>query len=115
TGTLLVGSDIAAALTTLEHLPVDVVGLNCATGPDLMQESVRHLGKLSTRPVMVMPNAGLPRNVGGQAVYDLTPAELAAFQSRFVQEFGVSVVGGCCGTTAEHVAAMRTALAGKRP
>jgi 5-methyltetrahydrofolate--homocysteine methyltransferase len=115
TGTLLVGSDIAAALTTLEHLPVDVIGLNCATGPDLMQESVRHLGKLSTRQVMVMPNAGLPRNVGGKAVYDLTPGELARFQARFVSEFGVSVVGGCCGTTPEHVRAMREAVQGLVP
>ncbi|HZN38966.1 MAG TPA: methionine synthase [Planctomycetota bacterium] len=115
TGTMLVGSDIAAAVTTLEALPVDVVGLNCATGPDLMQESVRHLGKTTTRSIMVMPNAGLPRNVGGKAVYDLTPAELARFQSRFIDEFGVAVVGGCCGTTPEHVAAMRAAVAGKRP
>jgi 5-methyltetrahydrofolate--homocysteine methyltransferase len=115
TGTMLVGSDIAAALATLESLPVDVVGLNCATGPDLMQESVRHLGRLSTRQVMVMPNAGLPRNVGGRAVYDLTPAELARFQARFVQEFGVGVVGGCCGTTPEHVAALAAAVRGLVP
>src|SRR5262245_6882895 len=108
-------SEIAAALTTLEALPVDVVGLNCATGPDLMQESVRHLGKLSTRPVMVMPNAGLPRNVGGVAVYDLTPAELGQFQARFVRDFGVAVVGGCCGTTPEHVRAVAAAVAGLRP
>ncbi|MEQ1632140.1 MAG: methionine synthase, partial [Planctomycetota bacterium] len=115
TGTMLVGSDIAAALTTLEHLPVDVVGLNCATGPDLMQESVRHLGKLSTRQVMVMPNAGLPRNVGGVAVYDLTPDELGAFHARFVRDFGVSIVGGCCGTTPEHVAAVQKAVGGLVP
>ncbi len=115
TGTLLVGSDIAAALTTLEHLPVDVVGLNCATGPDLMQESVRHLGKLSTRQVMVMPNAGLPRNVGGVAVYDLTPAELAAFQARFVKDFGVAIVGGCCGTTPAHIKAVAEAVRGLKP
>ncbi len=115
TGTMLVGSDIAAALTTLEHLPVDVVGLNCATGPDLMQESVRHLGKLSTRSVMVMPNAGLPRNVGGVAVYDLTPEELGAFHARFVREFGVSIVGGCCGTTPEHIAAVQKAVQGLVP
>jgi 5-methyltetrahydrofolate--homocysteine methyltransferase len=115
TGTMLVGSDIAAALTTLEHLPVDVVGLNCATGPDLMQESVRHLGKFTTRRVMVMPNAGLPRNVGGKAVYDLTPGELARFQARFVQEFGVAVVGGCCGTTAAHVQAVAEAVRGLKP
>ncbi len=115
TGTMLVGSDIAAALTTLEALPVDVVGLNCATGPDLMQESVRHLGRHSTRSIMVMPNAGLPRNVGGVATYDLTPAELARFQARFVSEFGISVVGGCCGTTPEHVKAMYEATRGLVP
>jgi 5-methyltetrahydrofolate--homocysteine methyltransferase len=115
TGTMLVGSDIAAAVTTLEALPVDVVGLNCATGPDLMQESVRHLGKTTTRTIMVMPNAGLPRNVGGRAVYDLTPAELARFQARFVTDFGVGVVGGCCGTTPEHVAAMAEAMQALRP
>ena len=115
TGTMLVGSDIAAALTTLEHLPVDVVGINCATGPDLMQESVRHLGKHSTRPVMVMPNAGLPRNVGGVAVYDLTPEELGQYHARFVREFGVGVVGGCCGTTPEHVAAVAKAVQGLVP
>jgi hypothetical protein len=112
---MLVGSDIATAVTTLEALPVDVIGLNCATGPDLMQESVRHLGKTTTRTIMVMPNAGLPRNVGGKAVYDLTPAELARFQARFVTEFGIGVVGGCCGTTPEHVAAMAAAMQGLRP
>ncbi|HEX5054016.1 MAG TPA: methionine synthase [Planctomycetota bacterium] len=115
TGTMLVGSDIAAAVTTLEALPVDVIGLNCATGPDLMQESVRHLGKTTTRTIMVMPNAGLPRNVGGRAVYDLTPAELARFQVRFIDEFGVGVVGGCCGTTPEHVKAMAAAVQGLKP
>ncbi|MFN7587893.1 MAG: methionine synthase [Planctomycetota bacterium] len=115
TGTMLVGSDIATAITTLEAMPVDVIGLNCATGPDLMQESVRHLGKTTTRTIMVMPNAGLPRNVGGKAVYDLTPAELARFQARFVTEFGVGVVGGCCGTTPEHVQAMAAAMQGLQP
>jgi 5-methyltetrahydrofolate--homocysteine methyltransferase len=115
TGTMLVGSDIAAALTTLEALPVDVVGLNCATGPDLMQESVRHLSRTTTRSIMVMPNAGLPRNVGGVATYDLSPAELAKFQARFVQDLGVGVVGGCCGTTPEHVAAMYEATRGLVP
>lgn len=115
TGTMLVGSDIAAAVTTLEALPVDVIGLNCATGPDLMQESVRHLGRTTTRHVMVMPNAGLPRNVGGKAVYDLTPAELATFQAKFVDDHGIAVVGGCCGTTPEHVAAMVAAMAGRTP
>jgi len=115
TGTMLVGSDIGAAVTTLEALPVDVIGLNCATGPDLMQESVRHLGKTTTRNIMVMPNAGLPRNVGGHAVYDLTPKELATFQARFVEEHGIGVVGGCCGTTPDHVKAMAEAVKGMAP
>ena len=115
TGTMLVGSDIAAAVTVLEALPVDVIGLNCATGPDLMQESVRHLGKTTTRSIMVMPNAGLPRNVGGNAVYDLTPKELATFQARFVEDHGIAVVGGCCGTTPEHVQAMAEAVKGLVP
>jgi 5-methyltetrahydrofolate--homocysteine methyltransferase len=115
TGTMLVGSDIAAALTTLEALPVDVVGLNCATGPDLMQESVRYLGRQSTRQVMVMPNAGLPRNVGGVATYDLTGEELARFHARFVTDFGVSIVGGCCGTTPDHIAAIAKAIEGLKP
>ncbi len=110
TGTMLVGSDIAAAVTTLEAMPVDVIGLNCATGPDLMQESVRFLGQVTTRQIMVMPNAGLPRNVNGNAVYDLTPKELATSQARFVSEHGVSVIGGCCGTTPEHVQAMFDAV-----
>ena len=115
TGTMLVGSDIAAAVTTLEAMPVDVIGLNCATGPDLMQESVRHLGKTTTRHIMVMPNAGLPRNVGGNAVYDLTPKELATFQARVVDEHGIGIVGGCCGTTPEHVKAMAAAGGGRAP
>ncbi|MEZ6036034.1 MAG: methionine synthase [Planctomycetota bacterium] len=115
TGTMLVGSDIAAAVTTLEAMPVDVIGLNCATGPDLMQESVRHLGKTTTRSIMVMPNAGLPRNVGGVATYDLTPEELGRFQRRFVEEFGIAVVGGCCGTTPAHVEAMAKAVQGLVP
>ncbi|MCB9877920.1 MAG: methionine synthase [Planctomycetes bacterium] len=115
TGTMLVGSDIAAAVTTLEAMPVDVIGLNCATGPDLMQESVRHLGKTTTRSIMVMPNAGLPRNVGGVATYDLTPEEIGRFQRRFVEEFGIAVVGGCCGTTPAHVEAMAKAVQGLVP
>ncbi|HEY8376327.1 MAG TPA: homocysteine S-methyltransferase family protein, partial [Nannocystis sp.] len=99
TGTMLVGTDTAAALVVLESLPVDVVGLNCATGPDLMVEHVRHLGRTSTRLVSVQPNAGLPQNVDGRAVYHLTPAELARAHRRFAEEFGASLVGGCCGTT----------------
>lgn len=115
TGTMLVGTDTAAALVVLESLPVDVVGLNCATGPDLMVEHVRHLGRTSTRLVSVQPNAGLPQNVDGHAVYHLTPSELARAHRRFAEEFGASLVGGCCGTTPAHIRALAEAVAGLVP
>ena len=115
TGTMLVGTDIAGALVVIESLPIDVIGLNCATGPDLMVEHVKHLGRHSTRLVSVQPNAGLPQNVDGRAVYHLTPAELAKAHQRFAGEFGVSLVGGCCGTTPEHIAAIAAAVAGITP
>ncbi len=107
TGTMLVGTEVAAALPALEALDVDVVGLNCATGPDLMQEHVRFLGKNASCYVSVLPNAGLPRNVNGVATYDLLPKDLARYQEMFVREFGVSMIGGCCGTTPEHIAELR--------
>jgi 5-methyltetrahydrofolate--homocysteine methyltransferase len=115
TGAMLVGTEISAALPALEALDVDVVGLNCALGPDLMQEHARYLGQNATRWVSVLPNAGLPRNVGGVATYDLTPEELARHQRRFVSEFGVSMVGGCCGTTPQHIAALVEAVRGLVP
>ena len=114
TGTMLVGSDLAAAIATLEALPVDVIGLNCATGPDLMVEHVRLLGKMTTRMIAVQPNAGLPQNVGGRAVYHLTPRELANYHRRFAGEFGATLIGGCCGTTPEHTAAI-AAMVGDLP
>lgn len=103
TGTMLVGTEIAAALVVLETLPIQMVGLNCATGPDLMQENVRFLGRTSSHPIAVLPNAGLPRNEGGRAVYDLTPEMLADYQEIFVKDFGVAMVGGCCGTGPAHI------------
>lgn len=103
TGTMLVGTEVPAGLVVLESLPVDLVGMNCATGPDLMQENVRFLGKTSSRPIAVLPNAGLPRNVGGRAVYDLTPEGLADYHEIFVKDYGVAMVGGCCGTTPAHI------------
>ena len=115
TGTLLVGTDIAGALVVIESLPIDVIGLNCATGPDLMVEHVKHLGRHATRLVSVQPNAGLPQNVDGRAVYHLTPAELAKAQQRFAGEFGVSLVGGCCGTTPAHIAALAEAVKDIKP
>jgi len=115
TGTMLVGSDVAAALATQECLPIDVVGLNCATGPDLMQEHIRYCGEHSTRLVLCQPNAGLPRNVDGRTVYDLTPDELAGFHERFVKEYGVTAVGGCCGTTPEHIRVVAERMSGLVP
>ena len=106
TGTMLLGTEIGAALTALAPLGIDVIGLNCATGPDLMSEHLRYLTANSTIPVSCEPNAGLPELTSNGAYYPLTAAELADAHERFAMEFGVSLVGGCCGTTPEHVAAL---------
>ena len=106
TGTMLMGSEIGAALTALEPLGVDAIGLNCATGPDEMSEHLRHLSKQSTVPIACMPNAGLPVLTANGAHYPLSPSELATAHEQFVREFGLSLVGGCCGTTPEHLAAV---------
>ena len=103
TGRMLMGTEIGAALTTIEALHPDVIGLNCATGPAEMSEHLRYLSQHSLVPLAVLPNAGLPSVVEGRMHYDLTPAALADHHARFVTEFGVSVVGGCCGTTPEHL------------
>ena len=110
TGTMLLGSEIGAALAVLECFQPDVIGLNCATGPREMNDAVRFLCQNATRPVSVLPNAGLPQNVGGHAVYALTPEELASYHKQFVEEYGVRVVGGCCGTTPEHLRAVVEAV-----
>ncbi|MCK6080153.1 methionine synthase [Microbacterium sp. EYE_5] len=106
TGTMLMGSEIGAALTALEPLGVDAIGLNCATGPAEMSEHLRHLSKHSTVTVACMPNAGLPVLTADGAHYPLTPDELATAHEQFVREFGLGLVGGCCGTTPEHLAAV---------
>ncbi|MBY6410057.1 methionine synthase [Rhodococcus sp. BP-252] len=103
TGAMLVGSEIGAALTALEPLGIDMIGLNCATGPAEMSEHLRHLSKHSTLPVSVMPNAGLPTLGANGAEYPLTAPELATALGSFVSEYGLSLVGGCCGTTPEHI------------
>jgi 5-methyltetrahydrofolate--homocysteine methyltransferase len=115
TGAMLLGSEIGAALAVLESLQPDVIGLNCATGPAEMNDAVRFLCQNSTLPISVLPNAGLPQNEGGRAVYKLTPAELAAYLRRFVVEYGVQVIGGCCGTTPEHLRAVADAVKGVTP
>ncbi|MFD5323758.1 methionine synthase [Streptomyces sp. NPDC127092] len=103
TGTMLLGSEIGAALTALEPLGIDMIGLNCATGPAEMAEHLRHLSRHAHIPVSVMPNAGLPVLTSDGAHYPLTPAELADAQEAFVRDYGPALVGGCCGTTPEHL------------
>ena len=114
-GTLLLGTEIAAALVALEPFDVDVIGMNCATGPKEMSDHVRVLCSGSPKPVFVMPNAGIPENIGGHAHYHLTPEELVRYLSHFVKDLGVSVVGGCCGTTKEHIRMLAAAVGGLAP
>ncbi len=119
TGTMLLGSEIGAALTALEPLGIDVIGLNCATGPGEMSEHLRYLAAHSRIPISCEPNAGLPVLTADGAYYPLTPDELAEAHDRFTREFGLALVGGCCGTTPAHVAALverlRTREPGGRP
>ena len=112
TGTMLMGSEIGAALTALEPLGIDAIGLNCATGPAEMSEHLRHLSRHSRIPVTCMPNAGLPMLTKEGAAYPLSPEQLAAAHTQFVKEFGLSLVGGCCGTTPAHLAAVVKAVGG---
>jgi 5-methyltetrahydrofolate--homocysteine methyltransferase len=114
-GTMLLGTEIGAALTALEPYEVDAIGLNCATGPKEMNDAVRYLALNSTKEVSVLPNAGLPLNVGGHAVYQLSPQELADYHKHFVEDYGVRIVGGCCGTTPEHLKAVVDAVSGVEP
>jgi 5-methyltetrahydrofolate--homocysteine methyltransferase len=102
-GTMLLGSEIGAALTILERYPIDILGLNCATGPDRMAEHIKYLCEHSPFVVSCIPNAGLPENVGGHAHYKLTPMELRMAMMHFVEDWGVQVVGGCCGTRPDHI------------
>ncbi len=106
TGRMLIGSEIGAALTTLEAMRPDVIGLNCATGPSEMIEHLRYLGQHCRTYISCLPNAGLPSVVEGRTHYDLTPEQLAEAHERNVTEFGVNIVGGCCGTTPEHLRAV---------
>lgn len=115
TGTMLLGSEIGAALAAIEPLGVDLIGLNCATGPAEMSEHLRYLSKHARIPVSVMPNAGLPVLGANGAEYPLTPEELAESMARFVGEFGLSFVGGCCGTTPEHIRQVAEAVAQVTP
>ena len=115
TGTMLVGSDISAVVTILEPYPIDVLGLNCATGPDLMKEHMRYLSEHSPFVVSCVPNAGLPENVGGNAFYRLTPDDLRVHLQHFVEDLGIQVIGGCCGTTPAHIKALADAAKTLKP
>ena len=103
-GRMLLGTDIGASSAILYHLGVDVVGLNCSTGPEHMREPVRYLTENIPLPISTIPNAGLPLNVNGRAIYPMEPEPFAAALAEFVGAFGVNIIGGCCGTTPEHIA-----------
>ena len=113
TGRMLLGTDISAVLAVLEESGAAAIGLNCSTGPDYMREPIRYLGEISTLPVSCIPNAGLPLNVDGQAVYPLLPEPFAETMAEFVEKYRVSIVGGCCGTTPEHLKLLVEKLRGK--
>jgi 5-methyltetrahydrofolate--homocysteine methyltransferase len=115
TGRMLPGTEIGAALTALEAMGPDVIGLNCATGPHEMSEHLRYLSQHARTPLSCLPNAGLPSVVEGRMHYDLEPQELADYHARFITEFGVSVVGGCCGTTPEYLKAVVDKCKGLTP
>ena len=114
TGRMLPGTEIGAALISLRALDIDVIGMNCATGPTEMGEHLRYLTQNTSLPVSAQPNAGLPSVVEGKMHYDLTPDDLARHQRRFVDEMGVGIVGGCCGTTPEHIRALAEAVTGRQ-
>ena len=110
TGRMLPGTEIGAAITSLSALGVDAIGLNCATGPVEMYEPLRQLSETAPMPLACLPNAGLPSVVDGKMHYDLTPEGLAEHLAKFVTDYGVQIVGGCCGTTPEHLAAVIEAV-----
>ncbi len=115
-GKMLLGTDISAVLATLEALKVDVIGLNCSTGPEDMRDAIRFLGETAAVPVHCIPNAGLPRQgPDGETIFPEQPEPLAAALGEFVERYGVSIVGGCCGTTPEHIAAIAERVAGHVP
>jgi 5-methyltetrahydrofolate--homocysteine methyltransferase len=114
-GRMLLGTDIAASMVIIEAMGADVIGLNCSTGPEHMRQPVRYLAENSRLPISVIPNAGIPLNQGGTAIYPLSATELADAHEEFVARIGVSIVGGCCGTTPEHLRAVVDRVWGRAP
>jgi 5-methyltetrahydrofolate--homocysteine methyltransferase len=115
TGRMLLGTDIAAARAILEGMGINVIGINCSTGPDYMREPIRFLAENAELPVSCIPNAGLPLNVDGQAVYPMEPEPFADLLMEFVNEYGVRVIGGCCGTREDHIQLLNQRLNRERP
>src|SRR5437870_5106271 len=114
-GKMLLGTDISAVLCTLEALRVDVIGLNCSTGPEDMRDAIRFLGEHCPRPVACIPNAGLPvQGPDGETIFPERPEPLAEVLGEFVERYGVGIVGGCCGTTPAHIAAIVERVGGRR-
>jgi len=111
-GRMLLGTDVSAALTILERLPIDVIGLNCSTGPEHMRQPIEYLGSRATLPVSCVPNAGLPINVDGEAVYPLEAEPFAEALTEFVESHNINIVGGCCGTTPGHLQRLVEKLSG---
>src|ERR671925_659340 len=113
-GKMLLGTDISSALATLEALKVDVIGLNCSTGPEDMRDAIRFLGEYSPRPIHCIPNAGLPhQGPNGETVFPETPDQIATVLGEFVERYGVNIVGGCCGTTPDHIYALAQRVEGR--
>lgn len=111
-GRMLMGTDIGSAFVTLSGLDIDVIGINCSTGPEEMRDAVRFLGTYSPMPVSCMPNMGIPENIAGRPVFPLEPVEFAAAMEEFVRQFGVRLAGGCCGSTPRHIRALAQRLDG---
>src|SRR5690348_17042615 len=114
-GTMLLGTEIGAAETALEPFDCEILGLNCATGPKEMNDAVRYLAHNAPKEISILPNAGLPENVGGVAHYRLTPQSLAEWHKKFITEYGVRIVGGCCGTNPQHIKAVADLCANLEP
>src|SRR6266516_5178487 len=113
-GKMLLGTDIQAVLTTLAALDVDVIGLNCSTGPEDMRDAIRYLGETSPLPIHCIPNAGLPlQGPDGETIFPEEPEPLANALAEFVERYGVGIVGGCCGTTPDHIAAIAERVKGR--
>src|SRR5204863_9538788 len=115
-GKMLLGTDIQAVLTILSALDVDVIGLNCSTGPEDMRDAIRYLGENSPVPVACIPNAGLPlQGPEGETIFPEQPEPLANTLGEFVERFGVTIVGGCCGTTPDHIRAIVERVGERKP